>query len=258
MESLSEKFENRGYPGDVIKKAFKKATAVSRRDLIYGQRKVKNGRDNKVRLIFTYNSKNPPLHKWLREGRQFLVTPEGKEIGKNLQIVNRQPRNLKQMVTGVRHAGDHSRVPPSDNPGCFKCGKCKVGCPVLEETKSFRSRNTKKQYNVVHHLTCDSSFVIYLVSCKRCGGQYVGKATTTFKKRHSNHRQEVKNNIGGLGHHFGPTHPCKYEDMSIILIEQIKQGDRKNLEKREQYWQHQLRVFVENGGNAMCIRKDYT
>ena len=86
----------------------------------------------------------------------------------------------------------------------------------------------------------------------------MGKAATTFKKRHSNHRQEVKKNIGGLGHHFGPTHPCKYDDISIILIEQVKHGDVKTLEKREQYWQHQLCVFVEKVGNAMCIRKDYT
>ena len=49
-----------------------------------------------------------------------------------------------------------------------------------------------------------------------------------------------------------------YQDMSIILIEQVKAGDRSNLERREQYWQHQLRVFAENGGNAMCIRKDFT
>ena len=88
LQRLSEKFENRGYPKNVLEKAFKKATAVPRKELIHGQRKVKSCKDIKVRLILTYNSKNPPLHKWLREGKQFLTTAEGKEIGKNLQIVN--------------------------------------------------------------------------------------------------------------------------------------------------------------------------
>ena len=120
------------------------------------------------------------------------------------------------------------------------------------------SRNTKKVYKVPFHLTCDSTFVIYLVSCKRCGGQYVGKSTTSFKKRHSNHKQEIKYGRGGIGHHFGPQTLCQYEDVSVILIDQVKQGDSIALEKKEQYWQHQLRVFVENGYNAMCVRKDYT
>ena len=48
------------------------------------------------------------------------------------------------------------------------------------------------------------------------------------------------------------------EHLSIMLIDQVKQGDKVALEKREQFWQHQLRVFVENGYNAMCIRKDFT
>ena len=258
LENLSQKFENRNYPENVIKKGFKKASAVPRKDLIFGQRKEKKGKDKKVRLIFTFNRRNPPLHQWLREGRKLLTTPEGRELGRNLQLVNKQPKNLKQMVTGVKSKGSQLRVPPSDNPGCFKCNKCRVACPILTEGRSFRSKNTKKQYSIVHNLTCDSAYVIYLATCKRCGGQYVGKSSTPFKRRHSNHKQEIKNNIGGLGHHFGPTHQCKYEDLSIILIEQVVHGDSISLERREQYWQHQLRVFVENGGNAMCIRKDYT
>ena len=86
----------------------------------------------------------------------------------------------------------------------------------------------------------------------------MGKSTTPFKKRHSNHRQEIKHGKGGIGHHFGPKSCCGMEHLSIMLIDQVKQGDKVALEKREQFWQHQLRVFVENGYNAMCIRKDFT
>ena len=46
--------------------------------------------------------------------------------------------------------------------------------------------------------------------------------------------------------------------MSIILIEQVKAGDRSNLERSEQYWQHQLSAFAENGGNVMFMRKAFT
>ena len=84
----------------------------------------------------------------------------------------------------------------------------------------------------------------------------MGKSVTPFKKRHSNHKQEVKKSIGGLGQHYGGSRMCGYEDMSIVLIEQVELGNKALLARREQYWQHQLRVYIENGGNAHCIRKD--
>ena len=62
---------------------------------------------------------------------------------------------------------------------------------------------------------------------------------------------------GGLGQHFGGGRACNYQDISIQLIEKVEQGNRSLIAKREQYWQNQLRVFIENGNNGMCIRKDY-
>ena len=126
----------------------------------------------------------------------------------------------------------------------------------MNETNKFMSSNTRKSYNIKQHMSCDSPFVLYLATCSRCKGQYVGKSVTPIKKRHSNHKQEVRKKIGGLGQHYGGARACCYDDMSIVLIEQVELGNRSLLAKREQFWQHQLRVYVENGGNGHCIRKD--
>ena len=80
---------------------------------------------------------------------------------------------------------------------------------------------------------------------------------TSFKKRHSNHKVEIRNKKGGLGQHYGGQRQCGYQDVSITLIEKVETGNRALLADRELYWQNQLRAFVENGGNAQCIRKDY-
>ena len=99
--------------------------------------------------------------------------------------------------------------------------------------------------------------MIYLSTCKRCKGQYVGKSTTPLKRRHSNHRQEIKKDIGGLGHHYGSGKGCSYpQDLSIQIIDQVDEGDKEALAKREVYWQNQLRVYVQNGGHAHCYRKE--
>ena len=36
-------------------------------------------------------------------------------------------------------------------------------------------------HNIKQNFDCDSSWAIYLCSCKQCGGQYVGKSKTPFK-----------------------------------------------------------------------------
>ena len=104
-------------------------------------------------------------------------------------------------------------------------------------------------------MTCDTPFVVYLGTCKGCGGQYVGKSTTPFKIRHSNHKQEIKKKYGGLGHHYGGQ-GCGYGNLSIQLIERVEVGDHKALAEQEIYWQNQLRCYVQNGGNAHCYRKE--
>ena len=78
----------------------------------------------------------------------------------------------------------------------------------------------------------------------------MGKSTTIFKKRHSNHKMEVKKQIGGLGHHYGGQ-GCGYENISIQIIEGVEQGDQKALADREIFWQKQLRCYVQNGSSAL-------
>ena len=79
----------------------------------------------KVRLIFTHKKGNPKLHQWFREAKKFLA---------------------------------HQKKPHStvDNPGCRKCGKCRVSCPVMEEGGKFQSKNTVKKYPIRKKLNCDS------------------------------------------------------------------------------------------------------
>ena len=84
----------------------------------------------------------------------------------------------------------------------------------------------------------------------------MGKSKTPFKKRHSNHKQEIRKKIGGLGHHYGMEGGCTYNDFQVTLIEQIEEKTLENLAERELFWQHQLRVYVENGANGHCYRKE--
>ena len=255
LENLKVKFKERNYPNDLVDEQFKKASSKNRKELINQQRN-QGGDDNRVRLIFTHTHANPPINKWVRECKHLLKRNEkAKDIGRRIQVASKQPKNIKQLVGGSRKraAGVEPILPEA---GCFKCKGCRVSCPVLTETKTFKSFNTGKVYQIKQRLDCKSSWLIYLCSCKKCGGQYVGKSKTEFKKRHSNHKQEVKKEIGGLGHHYGGNGGCGYSNLSIILIEEVKEKTMEYLAEREVFWQHQLRVYVENGSNAHCYKKE--
>ena len=253
LTNLKSKLLERNYPEHLIEDQFSRAKSHNRRDLIFKPKKsTKN--DSKVRLIFTYNGGGPPFHKWFREGKKLLLkNDEAKKMGDNLQIAYRQPKNLQKIVCGTKKQSVGDQV---DISGCYKCNHCRVSCPILNETKTFSSTNTGKSYRIRQYINCESTNVIYLATCKKCGGQYVGKSKTKFKTRHSNHKQEIKKKYGGLGHHYGGAEGCGYENLSIILIEKIPDEKSDTLPDRETFWQHQLRVYVENGYKGHCYRKD--
>ena len=163
LENLKSKLMLKNYPENLITKQFERAKCEDRKTLIYKQRPQKKQNDKKVRLIFTHNTSNPPIHRWVRESRKLLIrNDQAKAIGKEIQITSRQPRNLQRMVTGLKEG---VRETPPPDAGCYKCKKCKVSCPILTEGNKFTSTNTGKMYTIRKRLDCNSDHVIYLVTC---------------------------------------------------------------------------------------------
>ena len=257
LSNLKEKLTERNYPADLIDKQFDKARVKDRKSLIFKERNKNKKNNKKVRFIVTHNQSNPPFHMWVRECKKLLEKDDkAKDVGSRIQLASKQPKNLLRLVGGVKGGSGGGGIPPSADAGCKKCKKCHA-CPVVNETKVFQSTNTKKVYKIKQTVNCVSDFVIYLGTCQKCLGQYVGKSKTPFKVRHSNHKQEIKRSYGGLGHHYGDGAGCSYEDLKITIIEQVEKKNMDFLAERELYWQHQLRVYVQNGDKAHCYRKDF-
>ena len=49
-----------------------------------------------------------------------------------------------------------------------------------------------------------------------------------------------------------------YTSVSLQIIDQVEFGNDQGLAECETYWQHQLRCYVENGGDSHCYRKEIT
>ena len=170
-------------------------------------------------------------------------------MGSNIQIAYKQPKNIKKMVGGPAVRGEGG---VEDDAGCKKCKKNCHACKILTEGQRFKSTNSGKTYKIAQKVNCQSSYIVYLGTCQKCCGQYVGKSTQPFARRHSGHKQEIKNRIGGLGQHYGGQQGCGYENLKIMIIEKVEDGNPDLLSRREIFWQNQLRCFMENGGEAHC------
>ena len=79
------------------------------------------------------------------------------------------------------HAKFKPTSPERGIRGTVKCGdrRCTV-CNFLRIDNSFKSKSTGKTDSITYALDCNSRNVIYLLSCKTCGIQYVGSTSTKF------------------------------------------------------------------------------
>ena len=163
--------------------------------------------------ISTYNAKNPPYSKWFRELRHILdKNPHNKKIADNVTFVTRQSKNLLRALTSSKVTTEKRR----QGAGSKKCSGCHA-CPKVQQTKFFKSTNTKRKYQIRQKISCRTSFLIYLVFCSNCGGNYVGRSKREFRQRHSGHKQEINNRTGGLGQHFHPSNNlgCSYDHLQV-------------------------------------------
>ena len=142
---------------------------------------------------------------------------------------------------------DGTEAPQS---GVTKCGgiRCKT-CDFINVGSSFKSNVTGRDYNVASPcacLDCGTSNVIYLITCKKCGVQYVGKTSQTLRSRFNNHRTRLKQMCDlFLYNHFNSDGHC-HTDILLMPIEKVclEPGDRmtlaKKLSEREEYWYREL------------------
>ena len=154
---------------------------------------------------------------------------------------------------------DAADVHAQTNCSCVlsECGsvRCKT-CKHMSQGSSFTSNVTKRSYEVISSntsMTCTSDNVVYLISCNRCGVQYVGETSQKLKNRLNNHRSSLKRQPNlYLYHHFSSPGPS-VDDISIMPIEEIIPCDRANITslrlEREDYWCRELCTYYPYGLN---------
>ena len=128
---------------------------------------------------------------------------------------------------------------PSELPGNYPCGasRCKT-CPILRVTNEFSSHTTGKSFKVKFRASCKSSKNFYLITCRRCGLQYVGETSQPLHARISGHWSDIahwRTDASPVTEHFN-SGAHWVSDMTVMVIELSTSHDPCLWKVKEARW----------------------
>ena len=131
-------------------------------------------------------------------------------------LAYRRPRNLKDKLVSSDLT---SSKKPQQGSGPCKKPKC-LCCPMMRTTTTFTSKTTREPYNINGSFDCSSSYVIYMIECRKCQMQYVGQTSTSISLRMTAHRCDIKKKLNKSvpNHHNLDTPSHSIRDVSVIVL----------------------------------------
>ena len=198
--------------------------------------------EDNVKVSFADDQKHVQIEnlgKTPNKGKVTKVLAVKKALQKNpvKPVASNTPKKLKPSLTSTGHANSPGR----GYQKCFVCEKI-----IDEGHHYFSSTVTGKKYLLpFEEINCKSSKLIYLVSCGKCGRQYVGRCETSLKRRHHKHRSQLRHKTEGIGQHFDS---CGgYENFHLSIIEAVTKP--QSLKEREVWWMKELKTMYPLGMN---------
>ena len=254
-EDLVEFLTDRGYRRAYVESQVDKVRRMTRAEILSESIQP---RSTKTPFVVTYHPRLPDIGKILRELHPILESSERcKNALKSVPFVAfRKPKSLGDYLV---HAKVDSRGPrDTDLLGTVKCSsrRCEV-CHYLEEKSEFKGSHEDRTYSINYHLDCNSSNVVYLITCQKCSLQYVGSTVTKFRLRFNNHKSRIRRH-GRMGpaererddvlyQHFWSEGHNGLSDMKIQLIDRV--NGEEQLREKEGQWAYRLNTLDPHGLN---------
>jgi len=113
------------------------------------------------------------------------------DYGKNIGFITayRNGPNLKRRLV-------KSKLYNAGREGAFRgcssarCLACRLHAPP---TKTCKIENSNASYVIRNDIDCNTSNVIYVVTCDKCKKQYVGETSRCIRDRLNDHKSDIKN-----------------------------------------------------------------
>ena len=238
---------NRGYPKKLVKTALDKAFDKDRHNLLTPQSNQTNELRTDIPFIIQFNPHNPPIHVILKKNKHILTSSGDTKYMSNyhFQMVHRRALNLKQSL--VRADLKLIDIPKGSGP----CDKPCVTCPYMERTTTIFCSSSQEIFPIYGRFNCKTKNVIYVITCTKCGLQYVGQSSNTFNERFRNHLSDIRqeNADKPVSRHFS-TNSHNVKDVSAIIVTSTNGNINVRL-RTEEAWIARLQSRMPNGLNLI-------
>ena len=259
---MAKSFIVRGYPAYLIEESMIRASRQDRKSLLLPKEQPPETERKTFDSLFLITSYSPGkniLGNIVRNCAPYLIKNPQYRALQNLDIkpVFRRPKNLKDLLV-------RSKVPnPNECKGvvtkrrCTNPLKCRY-CPKIDKSGSITSTTYGRSYKTKVNVDCQSSNLIYAITCSRCSKQYVGQTGRRIMDRFQGHfgtisRKEINTLITD---HFNNADHKGIEDIRIQVLDFIflDSKNKKSIELRlkiESAWIHRLGSSFPDGLNYL-------
>ena len=246
---IGSHFARRDYPPDLIEENLLRARRLDRQALLVppanNNLAPNDTNEESFFLTTTYNPANPHMRDLIATTWDLLKEDEDTMALHPRKIIygNRRAKNLKDILTKARisyHWNDSDNAPTlplSQSTNACNRRNCRY-CPLINTTDQIVNKYNGRPYTILHDLTCRSNNLVYVITCKVCGIQYVGETYRCLYERLQGHFGDVdrKDLRKTIGKHYNLPGHNGWRDMSIsgIYYCRLSRGTPNNIGRAAQ------------------------
>ncbi|OCT94642.1 hypothetical protein XELAEV_18012324mg [Xenopus laevis] len=226
-EKMKERFLDRGYGRKIVRK-------IVRKDIV----------KKYIPILYA----DDDFHKILKGGVN-SIPRRSHTLRDHLS-----PSKYREMNKGDQRNRSFLKIEGSHKCGSRSC----ITCQHMKISKEFKSTVTNTSFKIRDYINCNTSTVVYLLTCLKCQKQYVGCTSRTLKERIREHLSQIKNpktvEKSNITRQFSRCNGSDKACFSVQGIEKVRLGNRGGnlaglLAKRELFWIFYLHTRLPLGLN---------
>ena len=250
------------YPMELLIDSYLKAKAKNWLDLL--QPHTNRGDEDKDSAIFLTTTYNPAYNGLPNQVRKTWGLLDRSSRTRDLhslmlKVGLHRPKNLRDiMVKSKLHPPEDRTDPKKTSPDLTRIAHSCRYCPKLNTTGKITSKVTGRKYHSRTKATCNSNNIVYCISCRTCGKQYVGQTKNSVKKKFQAHFYQIAHEPQKteVSRHFNQCDHHKLADVEKSVLSFVHQGPDSEaaLQMRlrlEFDWIHKLRSQIPLGLNSI-------
>jgi hypothetical protein len=274
LEKLKESFISRLYPEFIVDNAVDKVLKLNRSEIIRYKPKTASS-FNFTPFVLTFNNalvlnKNNNIYKLISDSWKKLLamSPELNFLREPKIVFKRCSTISNLLVSSVFPPKswlviNRNLIPLSNSINSINCLKysrpCRskrcFTCNYIKSDSALYSTSNGQRFSLTHDMNCDSTNIIYLITCTKCKLQYVGETSQQLRERMTGHRSCINlNKNTPIGIHFNSI-GHNINNFSVTPIEIVQSDKINDRRAREYYWQLKLGTIFPKGLNGFPVEQ---